>query len=107
MGDEVRYMHIIWVFAFLKGDGKSGDAVVARYSGKNCKMRVPRLCLTSLDKLMIHFMHAHGWWESTWISFTLVPLNRPQQENWKGREDITSRPLPILLLMSVTMPSPN
>jgi hypothetical protein len=29
MGDEVRYMRIIPIFAFLKGDGKSGDAVVA------------------------------------------------------------------------------
>jgi hypothetical protein len=29
MGDEVRYMRIIPVFAFLKGDGKSSDAVVA------------------------------------------------------------------------------
>jgi hypothetical protein len=29
MGDEVRYMHIILVFVFLKGDGKSSDAVVA------------------------------------------------------------------------------
>ncbi len=51
MGDEVRYLHIILVFAFLKGDGKSGVTVITRYSGKNCKMRVPRLCLTSLDKL--------------------------------------------------------
>ena len=51
MGDEVRYMRIIPVYVFLKGDGKSGDAVVARYGGKNCKMRVPRLCLTSLDEL--------------------------------------------------------
>jgi hypothetical protein len=29
MGNEVRYMGIILVFFFLKGDGKSGDAVVA------------------------------------------------------------------------------
>jgi hypothetical protein len=36
---------------------------------------------------MIHFMHACGWWESTWISFTLVPLNWPQQESWIGRGD--------------------
>jgi hypothetical protein len=41
MGNEVRYMCIILVFAYLKGDGKSGDAVIARYGGKNCKTRVP------------------------------------------------------------------
>jgi hypothetical protein len=28
MGNEVRYMSIIPVFVFLKGDGKSSDAVV-------------------------------------------------------------------------------
>jgi hypothetical protein len=60
MGDEVRYMRIIPIFAFLKGDGKSGDAVVARYGGKNCKMRVPRLCHTSLDKLDDP-LHACPW----------------------------------------------
>jgi hypothetical protein len=60
MGDKVRYMHIIRVFAFLKGDGKNGDAVVTRYGGKNCKMRAPRLCLTSLDKLDDP-LHACPW----------------------------------------------
>jgi hypothetical protein len=60
MGDEVRYLCIIPVFAILKGDGKSGDAVVTQYGGKNCKMRVPRLCLTSLDKLDDP-LHACPW----------------------------------------------
>jgi hypothetical protein len=60
MGDKVRYMHIIPVFAFLKGDGKSSDAVIARYGGKTCKMRVPRLCHTSLDKLDDP-LHACPW----------------------------------------------
>jgi len=60
MGDEVRYMRIKPVAVFLKGDGKSGDAIVARYGGKNCKMRVPRLCLTSMDQLDDP-LHACSW----------------------------------------------
>jgi hypothetical protein len=60
MDNEVRYMRKIPVFVFFKGDGKSSDTVVARYSGKNCKMRVPRLCLTSLDKLDDP-LHACPW----------------------------------------------
>ncbi len=54
-------MHIILVFSFLKGDGKSSDTVVAQNGGRNCKMRVPRrLCLTSLDKLDDP-LHACQW----------------------------------------------
>ena len=48
MGDEVRRVWVKVVFAFMKGDAKSGDALVSRFGGKNCIARVPRACLSGL-----------------------------------------------------------
>jgi hypothetical protein len=37
MGDYVRYLKVIPVVCFIKGDAKSGDALCCRFGGKNCK----------------------------------------------------------------------
>jgi len=51
MGNVVRRLMVIPVFAFIKGDAKSGDTLVSRFGGKNCTFRVPRLCYTGLKFL--------------------------------------------------------
>lgn len=51
MGDEVRYMKVIIVVGILSGDAKSGDAICARYGGKNCLYRVSRWCMTGFKDL--------------------------------------------------------
>jgi hypothetical protein len=51
MGDYVRYLKVIPVVCFIKEDAKSGDAPCCRFGGKNCKGRVPRLCLTPMKDL--------------------------------------------------------
>jgi hypothetical protein len=50
-GDLVSRCLVIPVLAFVKGDAKSGDTLVSRFGGKNCKCRVPRLCFTGLKDL--------------------------------------------------------
>jgi hypothetical protein len=45
MGDVVRFMTMIPVITFVKGDAKSGDTLVSCFGGKNCIARVPRMCL--------------------------------------------------------------
>ena len=57
MADEIRYMKVIVVVTTCDGDGKSGDALCGRYGGKNCTVRVSRLCMTGfsvLDNPMCH-----------------------------------------------------
>jgi len=51
MGDEIRYVHVIPVVSVITGDAKSGDTLCCRYLGKNCKGRVPRLCMTPFSCL--------------------------------------------------------
>jgi hypothetical protein len=51
MGDFIRYLKVIPVVCFIKGDAKSGDALCCRFGGKNCKGRVPRLCLMPMKDL--------------------------------------------------------
>jgi len=51
MGNEVRYLHVVPVVVFVKGDAKSGDVICCRFGGKNCKARVPRLCMTAYKDL--------------------------------------------------------
>ena len=51
LGDELRYLEIVPVLVMVQGDGKSGDTLVCRYGGKNCKGRVPRLCMTPFKRL--------------------------------------------------------
>jgi len=51
MGDEIRYLKVIVSVACFNGDGKSGDTLCIRFGGKNCKGRVPRLCMMPFSKL--------------------------------------------------------
>jgi hypothetical protein len=51
MGDYIRYLKVIPVVCFIKGDAKSGNALCCRFGGKNCKGRVPRLCLMPMKDL--------------------------------------------------------
>ena len=51
MGEEVRYVKVIPVLSVITGDAKSGDNLCCRFMGKNCKGRVPRLCMTPLGQL--------------------------------------------------------
>ena len=51
MGEEVRYVKVIPVMSIITGDAKSGDNLCCRFMGKNCKGRVPRLCMTPLGHL--------------------------------------------------------
>jgi hypothetical protein len=51
MGDYIRYLKVIPVVCFIKGDAKSGDALCCQFGGKNCKGRVTRLCLTPMKDL--------------------------------------------------------
>jgi hypothetical protein len=45
MGDVIRLMMAIPVLNFVKGNAKSGDTLVSCFGGKNCIVRVPRMCL--------------------------------------------------------------
>jgi hypothetical protein len=45
MGDVVCLMMVIPVKTFVKGNAKSGDALISCFGGKNCIARVPRMCL--------------------------------------------------------------
>jgi hypothetical protein len=47
-GDEIAYKEVLPCLTFVSGEGKNGDNLVLRYGGKNCKGRVPRLCMTPL-----------------------------------------------------------
>jgi hypothetical protein len=51
MGDKIRCVHVIPVVSVITGDAKSGDTLCCHYLGKNCKGRVPRLCLTPFSCL--------------------------------------------------------
>jgi hypothetical protein len=51
MGDEIRYVHVIPAVSVITGDVKSGDTLCCRCLGKNCKGRVPRLCMAPLSCL--------------------------------------------------------
>jgi hypothetical protein len=51
MGDVVQRLMVILVIAFVKGDAKSGNTLVSQFGRKNCKCRVPRLCLTGWKDL--------------------------------------------------------
>jgi hypothetical protein len=51
LGDQLRYLEIVPVLVMVQGDGKSGDTLVCRYGGKNCKGRVPQLCMTPFKRL--------------------------------------------------------
>jgi hypothetical protein len=51
MGNCVRYLKVIPVVCFIKGDAKSGDTLCCQFGGKNCKGRVPRLCLMPMKDL--------------------------------------------------------
>jgi hypothetical protein len=51
MGDYVRYLKVINIVCFIKGDTKSGDALCCQFGQKNCKGRVPRLCLMPMKDL--------------------------------------------------------
>jgi hypothetical protein len=51
MGDEVHFLKVIPVISVITGDAKSGDTLCCRYLGRNCKGRVPRLCITPLVHL--------------------------------------------------------
>jgi hypothetical protein len=41
LGDQLRYLEIVPVLVMVQCDGKSGDTLVCRYGGKNCKGQVP------------------------------------------------------------------
>jgi hypothetical protein len=45
MGNVICLMTVIPVLTFVKGNAKSGDTLVSHFGGKNCKARVPRMCL--------------------------------------------------------------
>ena len=60
MGEYVRYLKVIPVLCFIKGDAKSGNALCCQFGGKNCKGRVPRLCLM-LMKDLDNPMHDCKW----------------------------------------------
>jgi hypothetical protein len=60
MGDYIRYMKVIPVVCFMIGDAKSSDALCCQFGGKNCKGRVPRLCLTPMKDLD-NPMHYYTW----------------------------------------------
>jgi hypothetical protein len=51
MGDKIRYVHMIPVVSVITGNAKSGDTLCCHYLGKNCKGRVPRLCMTPFSCL--------------------------------------------------------
>ncbi len=51
IGEEVCYVKVIHVLSFITGDAKSGDNLCCQFMGKNCKGRVPRLCMTPLGSL--------------------------------------------------------
>jgi hypothetical protein len=51
MGDYIRFLKVILVVCFIKGDAKSSNALCCWFGGKNCKRRVPRLCLTPMKDL--------------------------------------------------------
>jgi hypothetical protein len=60
VGDYVWYLKVIPIVCFIKGDAKSGDALCCRFGGKNCKGRVPQLCLMPM-KDMDDPMHDCKW----------------------------------------------
>ena len=80
MGDYIRYLKVIPVVCFIKGDAKSSDALCCQFGGKNCKGRVPRLCLMPMKDLDNPM---HG----TWSQFTKRPLKKGKLESrrWKSR----------------------
>jgi hypothetical protein len=41
LGNQLRYLEIVPVLVMVQGVDKSGDFLVCRYGGKNCKGRVP------------------------------------------------------------------
>jgi hypothetical protein len=49
MGEEVCYVTVILILSVI--DAKSGDNLCCRFMGKNCKGRVPWLCMTPLGSL--------------------------------------------------------
>jgi hypothetical protein len=51
MGDYIRYLKEIPVVGFIKGDAKIGNTLCCQFGGKNCKGRVPRLCLMPMKDL--------------------------------------------------------
>jgi hypothetical protein len=51
MGEEVRYVKVIPILSVITGHAKSGDNLCCWFMGKNCKGRVPRLCMTPLGSL--------------------------------------------------------
>jgi hypothetical protein len=48
MGEEVRYVKVIPILSVITGNAKSGDNLCCWFMGKNCKGRVPQLCMTLL-----------------------------------------------------------
>jgi hypothetical protein len=51
MGEEIRYLKVIPVMSVITGDAKSGNNLCCQFMGKNCKGRVPWLCMTPLGQL--------------------------------------------------------
>lgn len=85
MGDEIRFVKVIPVVSVMTGDAKSGDAACARFGGKNCIGRVPRLCMTPYSRLgdpmcsclLIKYRNLHTLYQRA------TDMKRPQQERNK------------------------
>jgi hypothetical protein len=85
MDDIVHRLMVIPVIAFIKGDAKSSNTLVSRFRGKNCTLRVPRLCFTSL-KHLADPMHKCCWvqmvdWKALNDKVTDLLVSPPNEAN--------------------------
>ncbi len=81
MGNVVCLMMVIPAITFVKGNAKSGDTPISCFDGKDCIVRVPRMCLhgkANLDNLL----HRSLWIQMAYqraLNETVAQLSVPPE----------------------------